>query len=296
MFRTTCPTCSTRTSATSPSGNCCSTSRGCSAGINFYCDAIDTASYDGPLYRGKQAGGCTVRIARKTWANPGFRFRPGLIADHPTDSCTLPVCDGLWLNPRFRNECYSHENSQFPPAQPHLPLQRRGLRAAATGRGSPHRREARQLPDARVLPPYGPAPHHLPAPCSEASTGKTSSPRPSTPSCAKRSCKATFTTRRQPSRAACRATPVCSPAQPRWPASTRCCSTEASWTVAATSAARPCACSPPRPHATADAGWASTSPTPHAPPSAPAPPVPRAASTATRASQAPAPGPTPTTA
>ena len=82
---------------------------GLPAGINFYCDAIDTASYDGPLYRGKQAGGCTVRIARKTWANPGFRFRPGLIADHPTDSCTLPVCDGLWLNPRFRNECYSYE-------------------------------------------------------------------------------------------------------------------------------------------------------------------------------------------
>lgn len=73
--------------------------------ILFYRDAIDEDSYEGALFRGTQDAGHSARIGGKTWANPDFRFREGLISAVRTDSCTWQVADSLWLNPRFKQTC-----------------------------------------------------------------------------------------------------------------------------------------------------------------------------------------------
>lgn len=73
--------------------------------ILFYRDAIDEDSYEGALFRGMQDAGHPARIGGKTWANPDFRFREGLISAVRTDSCTWQVADSLWLNPRFKQTC-----------------------------------------------------------------------------------------------------------------------------------------------------------------------------------------------
>lgn len=73
--------------------------------ILFYRDAIDEDSYEGALFRGTQDAGHPARIGGKTWANPDFRFREGLISAVRTDSCTWQVADSLWLNPRFKQTC-----------------------------------------------------------------------------------------------------------------------------------------------------------------------------------------------
>ena len=73
--------------------------------ILFYRDAIDEDSYEGALFRGTQDDGHPARIGGKTWANPDFRFREGLISAVRTDSCTWQVADSLWLNPRFKQTC-----------------------------------------------------------------------------------------------------------------------------------------------------------------------------------------------
>lgn len=70
----------------------------------FYQDAIDKDSYSGTLFKGKPDKQHPTRIGRQTWANPEFRFRPGLTSKVRTPECTLQVCDSLWLDKSFKKE------------------------------------------------------------------------------------------------------------------------------------------------------------------------------------------------
>lgn len=70
----------------------------------FYRDAMDEDSYTGTLFKGRPDKQHPARIGRQTWANPGFRFRPGLTSKVRTAECCLQVCDSLWLNSSFKKE------------------------------------------------------------------------------------------------------------------------------------------------------------------------------------------------
>lgn len=72
--------------------------------ILFYQEAIDKESYPGTLYKGRPDSQHPTRIGSRTWANPHFRFRPGLTSKVRTAECDLQVCDSLWLNRAFKKE------------------------------------------------------------------------------------------------------------------------------------------------------------------------------------------------
>ena len=72
--------------------------------ILFYQEAIDSASYKGSLFSARRDRIHTAQIARTTWGNPGFRFRPGLTSSVRTMRHSLRVCDSLWLDVSFKDE------------------------------------------------------------------------------------------------------------------------------------------------------------------------------------------------
>ena len=55
----------------------------------FYLEAVDKDSYDGTLFKARADAQHPTRIGRQTWANPKFRFRPGLTSKVRTAECTL---------------------------------------------------------------------------------------------------------------------------------------------------------------------------------------------------------------
>ena len=72
--------------------------------ILFYQVAIDKESYAGTLFKASADRLHTVRLGRKTWGNPHFRFRAGLTSPFRTGSCTIQVSDSLWLQASFKQE------------------------------------------------------------------------------------------------------------------------------------------------------------------------------------------------
>ncbi len=72
--------------------------------ILFYQEAIDSASYKGSLFSGRRDRIHTAQIARNTWGNPSFHFRPELTSPVRTTRHTLQVCDSLWLDASFKEE------------------------------------------------------------------------------------------------------------------------------------------------------------------------------------------------
>ncbi len=71
----------------------------------FYRKAIDGKSYAGPLVRARRDALHPVRVGRKAWANPRFRFEEGLAGKSPSGDFTLQVADSLWLRRSFRDSC-----------------------------------------------------------------------------------------------------------------------------------------------------------------------------------------------
>lgn len=78
----------------------------------FYLEAVDKDSYDGTLFKARADAQHPTRIGRQTWANPKFRFRPGLTSKVRTAECTLQVCDSLWLNKSFKKSIF--KNRGYP--------------------------------------------------------------------------------------------------------------------------------------------------------------------------------------
>ena len=72
--------------------------------ILFYMEAIDKDSYTGSLFKAKPDRMHPMRQGVKTWVNPNFRFREGLMSKVRTDEHTLQVCEDLWLNESFKPE------------------------------------------------------------------------------------------------------------------------------------------------------------------------------------------------
>ena len=70
----------------------------------FYQEAIDEDSYGGTLFKAKPDAAHSVQIGSRTWANPKFKFRKGLMSKVRTAEHTLQVSDSLWLNRSFKKE------------------------------------------------------------------------------------------------------------------------------------------------------------------------------------------------
>lgn len=70
--------------------------------ILFYQEAIDKDSYPGTLFKARPDATHSVQIGVRTWANPHFRFRKGLISKVRTALHTLQISDSLWLNNSFK--------------------------------------------------------------------------------------------------------------------------------------------------------------------------------------------------
>lgn len=74
---------------------------GLPAGMVLYSEAIDKESYTGRLFASRRDAQHPLRLGANTWANPHFRFLPGMTSGVRTPECTLQVCDSLWLNKSF---------------------------------------------------------------------------------------------------------------------------------------------------------------------------------------------------
>lgn len=71
----------------------------------FYREAIDGESYAGTLFKARRDAAHPVRIGARTWANPKFEFRQGLVSRVQTAEHSLQVSDSLWLHASFRDSC-----------------------------------------------------------------------------------------------------------------------------------------------------------------------------------------------
>lgn len=74
---------------------------GLPAGVVLYPEAIDSDSYKGRLFSVRKDASHPLRLGGTTWANPDFRFKPGMTSKLRTSECTLQICDSLWLNQSF---------------------------------------------------------------------------------------------------------------------------------------------------------------------------------------------------
>lgn len=74
---------------------------GLPAGIVLYPEAIDKESYKGRLFSARRDAQHPLRLGATTWANPNFRFLPGMTSKVRTSECCLQISDSLWLNKSF---------------------------------------------------------------------------------------------------------------------------------------------------------------------------------------------------
>ena len=74
---------------------------GLPAGIVLYPEAIDKESYKGRLFSARRDALHPLRLGATTWANPNFRFLPGMTSKVRTSECNLQISDSLWLNKSF---------------------------------------------------------------------------------------------------------------------------------------------------------------------------------------------------
>ncbi|EJX02121.1 glycoside hydrolase family beta-glycosidase [gut metagenome] len=79
----------------------------------FYQEAIDKESYTGPLFKAQADRSHPVRIGKRTWANPHFRFMKGLTYPTCTDSCSMQVSGKLWIRPDFK-DVYRQKIAETP--------------------------------------------------------------------------------------------------------------------------------------------------------------------------------------
>lgn len=77
---------------------------GLPSGTTFYFNAIDSKSYKGSLFSTSKDDVHTVQVGKQFWANPNFKFKPGLTSTKSLPGYSSQVCDGLWLADSFRGE------------------------------------------------------------------------------------------------------------------------------------------------------------------------------------------------
>lgn len=77
---------------------------GLPSGTTFYMSAIDSKSYKGALFSVRKDDMHTVQIGKGVWANPNFKFKPGLTAPSSRAGYSIEVCDGLWLADSFKGD------------------------------------------------------------------------------------------------------------------------------------------------------------------------------------------------
>ncbi|MCD7899464.1 MAG: serine hydrolase [Bacteroides sp.] len=76
---------------------------GLPSSIFFYQKAIDPDSYDGRLFSAKKDASHTVKVGARSFAQPRFAFRKGLISPEKTETNTMQITDNMWLNKAFRD-------------------------------------------------------------------------------------------------------------------------------------------------------------------------------------------------
>lgn len=72
--------------------------------ILFYLEAIDKDSYEGTLFKARPDAVHTAQIGVRTWANPKFKYLPGLTSKVRTAEHTMQVSDSLWLSSSFKEK------------------------------------------------------------------------------------------------------------------------------------------------------------------------------------------------
>lgn len=77
---------------------------GLPSGTTFYFNAIDPKSYKGSLFSATKDDVHSVQVGKQVWANPNFKFKPGLTSNKSAPGYSIQVCDGLWMADAFRGE------------------------------------------------------------------------------------------------------------------------------------------------------------------------------------------------
>lgn len=76
---------------------------GMAASYPFYQLAINTDSLKGPLFKGVRDANYRLRVDKNLYAHKDFRFRDGLVENHPSGTCTLEVARNFYLNGAFKD-------------------------------------------------------------------------------------------------------------------------------------------------------------------------------------------------
>lgn len=70
---------------------------GMPASLNMYDIMVDTASYEGNLFRGRRDKAHTLRVGRNTWIHRDARLRSDILREERSDSFPRAVARGLWV-------------------------------------------------------------------------------------------------------------------------------------------------------------------------------------------------------
>ena len=71
---------------------------GMAAGMSIHNMLIDSKSFNGPLYRASRDSKHTVRLGRRLWANPKYKFNEGISSKVPDGNYTVQIADNLWFS------------------------------------------------------------------------------------------------------------------------------------------------------------------------------------------------------
>ena len=69
----------------------------------FYCEAIDSSSYQAPFYRSRLDANHHFRIDRRLYAVDTFRYKEEWVTDSPVSAQVLPMTENLYVNPAFKD-------------------------------------------------------------------------------------------------------------------------------------------------------------------------------------------------
>ena len=80
---------------------------GLPSGLNVYKAVLDTATYDGPVFRKKRGEPYTIAMPEGLWGNSQARLRTDLYSENADRHFSLPVAKGLYTSEAARDSIYA---------------------------------------------------------------------------------------------------------------------------------------------------------------------------------------------
>lgn len=80
---------------------------GMAAGLSVYNFIIDSKSYKGPLFRAYKDNLHKIQLARRTWANPNYKFISGVASTKLDSLHTIQIADRLWFESSLKDTILS---------------------------------------------------------------------------------------------------------------------------------------------------------------------------------------------